>query len=94
MSPISHCERLGIPPARMEAVMQHLQVEGVPVKVSRLAAARRRHSTNSMCKDRWLLFTGWATEKGIVPLEPTAAQVSSLFSFFETHGLLPQTVKG
>ena len=45
--------------------------------------------------DWWLHFARWAAGQGFVPLDPTAAQISSfLFTLFDTHGLSPQTVKG
>ena len=48
-----------------------------------------------MYEDRWLRFTNWATQKGIDPLGPTAAQIAAfLYEFFDTHGLSPQTIKG
>ena len=63
-------------------------------KVSRLAAAHRRPSINRMYNDRWLLFVRWAAGQGFDPLDPTAAQIASLFTLFDTHSLSPQTVKG
>ena len=43
----------------------------------------------------WLRFANWATGKGFDPLGPTAAQIAAfLYELFDTHGLLPQTIKG
>ena len=48
-----------------------------------------------MYYDRCLRFTHWATREGFDPLNPTAAQIAAfLYSLFDKHGLLPQTVKG
>ena len=76
--------------------MQHFQTAGfLGLEVSRLAAAPRRRSTNSMYDDKWLLFAGWAAKQGTDPLGNTTADVtSSLFSLVETHHLSPQTFKG
>ena len=71
-----------VPSARMEALMRHYKAAGFSDKVSRLAAAPRRPSTNSMYDDRWLRFARWAAGQGF------------LFTLFDTHGLSPQTVKG
>ena len=82
--------------------MQHYQAAGF----SRLAAAPRRPSTNCMYDDRWLRFTRWGVGQGFDPLSPTAAQIASplsptaaqiasfLYTFFDTHGLSPQIIKG
>ena len=84
-----------VPSARMEALMRHYNTAGFSDKVSRLAAAPRRPSTNRMYDDRWLRFARWAAGQGFDPLDPTAAQIASfLFTLFDTHGLSPQTVKG
>ena len=42
----SHCGREGIPSARMEALMEHLQLAGVSEEVCRLVTAPRRRSRN------------------------------------------------
>ena len=79
----------------MEALMQHYKAAGFSDEVSRLAAAPRRPSTNRMYDDKWLCFTYWAAREGFDPLNPTAAQIAAfLYSFFDTHGLSPQTIKG
>ena len=84
-----------VPSARMEALMRHYKAAGFSDKVSRLAAAPRRPSTNRMYDDRWLGFARWSAGQGFDPLDPTAAQIASfLFTLFDTHGLSPQTVKG
>ena len=84
-----------IPSARMEALMRHYKAAGFSDEVSRLAAAPKRSSTNSIYDDRWLRFTPWAAGQGFDPLDPTAAQIASfLFTLFNTHGLSPRTVKG
>ena len=75
--------------------MRHYKAAGFSDEVSRLAAAPRRPSTNCMYDDRWLRFAQWAAGRGFDPLDPTAAQIASfLFTFFDTHGLSPHTVKG
>ena len=84
-----------VPSACMEALMRHYKAAGFSDKVSWLAAAPRRPSTNRMYNDRWLCFARWAAGQGFDPLDPTAAQIASfLFTLFDTHGLSPQTVKG
>ena len=84
-----------VPSACMEALMRHYKAAGFSDKVSRLAAAPRRPSTNHMYDNRWLRFARWAAGQGFDPLDPTAAQIASfLFTLFDTHGLSPQTVKG
>ena len=76
----------------LEALMQHYLAAGFSKEVSKLAAALRRPSTNRMTG--WLRFN-WATGKGFDPLGPTAAQIAAfLYELFDTHGLLPQTIKG
>ena len=88
-------ERQVIPSARMEALMQHYQAAGFSKEVSRLAAAHRIPSTNTMYDDRWLRFAHWARGQGIDLLGPTAAQIAAfLYYLFDTHGLSPQTIKG
>ena len=90
-----HLRRKVIPSARMDALMRHYKAAGFSDKVSRLAAAPRRPSTNRMYDDRWLRFARWAAGQGFDPLDPTAAQIASfLFDLFETRGLSPQTIKG
>ena len=90
-----YLERQVVPPARMEALMQHYQAAGFWREVSKLSAAPRRPSTNRMYDDRWLRFANWATGKGFDPLGPTAAQIAAfLYGLFDTHGLSPQTIKG
>ena len=86
--------RTVIPSARMEALMRHYKAADFSDEVSRLAAAPRRPSTNCMYDDRWLRFTRWATGQGLDVLNPTAAQIASLYTLFDTHGLSPQTIKG
>ena len=77
-----------VPSACMEAVIQHYQAAGFSREVSKLAAARKRPSTNRMYDDRWLRFANWATC-------PKAAQIAAfLYELFDTHGLSPQTIKG
>ena len=84
-----------VPSARMEALMRHYKAAGFSDEVSRLTAAPRRPSTKRMYDDWWLRFARWAAGQGFDPLDPTAAQIASfLFTLFDTHGLLPQTVKG
>ena len=84
-----------VPSAGMEALMRHYKAAGFSDKVSRLAAAPRRPSTNRMYDDRWLRFARWAAGQGFDPLDPIAAQIASfLFTLFDTHGLSPQTMKG
>ena len=79
----------------MEALMLHYKAAGFSDKVSRLAAAPRRPSTNRMYDNWWLRFARWAAGQGFDPLDPTAAQIASfLFTLFDTHCLSPQTVKG
>ena len=79
----------------MEALMRHYKAAGFSDEVSRLAAAPKRSSTNSIYDDRWLRFAPWAAGQGFDPLDPTAAQIASfLFTLFNTHGLSPRTVKG
>ena len=47
-----------------------------------------------MYDDGWLRFTNWATGRGFDPLGPTAAQKAAfLYELFDTHGVLPQTLK-
>ena len=46
-----------IPSAHMEALMRHYKAAGFSDKVSRLAAAPRRPSTNRMYDDPWYRFT-------------------------------------
>ena len=88
--PEVHLRRKVIPSARMEALMRHYKAAGFSDKVSRLAAAPRRPSTNRMYNDRWCRFARWAAGQGVDPLNPTAAQVASfLFDLFDTHGLSP-----
>ena len=88
-------ERQVVPPAHMEALMQHYQAAGFSKEVYRFAAAPRRPSTNKMYDDRWLPFANWATGQGFDPLGPTAAQIATfLYDLFDTHGLSPQTIKG
>ena len=90
-----YLERQVVPSAHMEAPMQHYQAAGFSKEVSKLAAAPRRPSTNRMYEDRWLCFANWAREKGCDPFGPTAAQIAAfLYELFDTHGLLPQTIKG
>ena len=93
-----HVGRKVIPSARMEAPMRHYKAAGFSDEVSRLAAAHRKPSTNRMYDDRWLRFSHmihWAARKGFDPLSPTAAQIAAfLYSLFDTHWLLPETVKG
>ena len=90
-----HLGRKVIPSAGMEALMRHYKAAGFSDKVSRIAAAPRRPSTNRMYVDWWLPFTHWATREGFDPLNPSAAQIAIfLYSLFDTHGLSPQTVKG
>ena len=60
-----------IPSARMEALMQRYQAAGFSKEVSRLAAAPRIPSTNTMYDDRWLRFARWARGQGIDLLGPT-----------------------
>ena len=75
--------------------MRHYKAAGFSDKVSRLAAAPKRPSTNRMYDDRWRRFTRWAAGQGFDPLDPTAAQIASfLFDLFDTDGLSPQTIKG
>ena len=50
---------------------------GFSESVSRLQAASKRSSTNSMYDDRWFHFIGWAAEQGIDPLCHTAALKAS-----------------
>ena len=83
-----------VPSARMEALMQHYKAAGFSEEVPSLVAAPRRPSSNRMY-DRWLRFTHWAAGQGFDPLSPTAAQIATfLYSFFDTRGLSPQTIKG
>ena len=85
-----YLEQQVVPSARL---MQHCQAAGFS-KVSKLAAAPTRPSTNRMFDDRWLCFTNWATGKGFDPLGPTAAQIATfLYELFDTHGLSPPTIK-
>ena len=72
-----------IPSARMEALMRHYKAAGFSDKVSRLAAAPRRPTTNRMYDDRWCRFTRRAAGQGVDPLNPTAAQVAFLFDLFD-----------
>ena len=88
-----HLGRKVVPSARMEAIVRHYKAAGFSDEVSRLAAAPRRPSTNRMYDDQWLRFTRWATGQGFDPLNPSAAQIASLYSLFDT-GLSPQTFKG
>ena len=89
-----YLEQKVVPSARMEALMRHYKAAGFSDEVSRLAAAPRP-STNRMYDDRWLPFARWVAGQGFDQLDPTAAQIASfLFTLFDTHGLLPQTVKG
>ena len=75
--------------------MQYYKAAGFSEEVSGLAAAPRRPSTNHMYNGRWLRFTHWVTGQGFDPLSPTTAQIAAfLYSLFDTHGLLPQTIKG
>ena len=46
-----------VPSACMEALMRHSKAAGFSIKVTRLAAAPRRPSTNRMYDDRWFHFT-------------------------------------
>ena len=90
-----HLRRKVVPSARMEALMRHYKAAGFSDKVSRLAAAPRRPSTNRMYDDRWRRFARWAAGQGFDPLDPTAPQIASfLFDLFDAHGLSPQTIKG
>ena len=99
-SPVSaesgiHLRRKVVRSARMETLMRHYKAAGFSDKISRLAAAPRRPSTNRTYNDRWLRFTHWAAREGFDPLNPSAAQIAAfLYSLFDTHGLSPQTVKG
>ena len=87
--PEVHLRRKVVPSARMEALMRYYKAAGFSDKVSRLAAAPRRPSTNLMG------FARWAAGQGFDPLDPTAAQIASfLFDLFDTHGLSPQTKRG
>ena len=84
-----------VPSAWMEACMQHYQAAGFSEVASRLTAAPRRPSTNSMYDNRWLIFAHWAVGQGIDPLGRTAAQIATfLYSLFHTRGLSPQIIKG
>ena len=69
--------------------MRHYKAAGFSDKVSRLAAAPRRPSTNRMYYDLWRRFTRWAAGQGFDPLDPTAAQIASFL-----FDLSPQTIKG
>ena len=83
-----------VPAACIESRMQHVKAPGFSKEISSLAAAPRRHSSNRMFDKRPFRWLG-LRKQGIGPLRSTVAQVSSfLFSLFETHGLLPQMVKG
>ena len=62
---------------RTEALVGHYKAAGFSDKVSRLAAAPRRPSTNRMYDDQCLHLARWAAGQGFDPLSPTAAQVSS-----------------
>ena len=74
----------------MEALMRHYKAAGFSDE-----AFQRRPSTKRMYDVWWLRFARWAAGQGFDPLDPTAAQIASfLFTLFDTHGLLPQTVKG
>ena len=79
------------PSAHTEALMQHFQAAGFSEEVSRLAKVPRRASINRMYEDRWLQ---WASEQGFDPLGPTAAQIASFYSLFDSHGLSSQMIKG
>ena len=59
----------------MEALVGHYKAAGFSDKVSRLAAAPRRPSTNRMYDDQCLHLARWAAGQGFDPLSPTAAQV-------------------
>ena len=64
-------------------------------EVTRLAAAPRRPSTNTVYDDRWLHFAHWAAGQRIDPLGPTAVQIAPfLYYLFDTEGLSPQSIKG
>ena len=71
-----------------QALMQYFQAEGFSENASRHAAAYRRPQT--AYEYQWLLFPGWAAEKGTDLLGPTAI----LHSILGTYHLASQTVKG
>ena len=48
-----------------------------------------------MYDDRWLRLGHWAAGEGIDLFGPTAAQIATfMYYLFDTHSLLPQTIKG
>ena len=63
-------------------------------EVSRLTAAPRRFSTNSVYDDRWLRFAHLTADQGINPFFHTAAQRAAfLYYLFDAQGLSPQSVE-
>ena len=74
--------------------MRHYKAAGFSDKVSRLAAAPRRPSTNHMYDDRWLRFTRWAAGQGFDPPNPSAAQIASFFYIlFLIQACLPRLLR-